>query len=138
MRTLLGVFHSLERGQVARDQFEKAGYDVQYIDNSRPASDVTHDVSAAGGEGPGGGAAAGAAFGGMVTGGVGAVPGAILGGAVGKWLSQKRAEEYARDVAEGGVLLIVHAEELIPASEAEALLYKLGADHVENGEVPVP
>jgi hypothetical protein len=71
-------------------------------------------------------------------GGIGAVPGAVVGRAVGKWLSNKRAEEYERDVAHGGVLLIVHAEEVAPTAEAESLLYTLGADHVENGEVPAP
>jgi hypothetical protein len=57
---------------------------------------------------------------------------------VGKWLSNKRAEDHERDVAQGGVLLIVHAEAIVPAAEAESLFYKLGADNVENGEVPVP
>jgi hypothetical protein len=71
-------------------------------------------------------------------GGIGAVPGAIVGRVVGKWLSNKRAEDHERDVAQGGVLLIVHAEAIVPAAEAESLFYKLGADNVENGEVPVP
>lgn len=137
VRTLLGVFHSLERGRAARDHFENAGYEVEYIDNSRSASDVTHQVSGAGAEGSGGSAAAGAVVGGIMGGGIGAIPGALVGGAVGKWLGNKRAEEYSHDVAQGGVVLIVRVEELVPGAEAESLFYKLGADHVENGETPV-
>ncbi len=134
MRTLLGVFHSGKRGLAARDQFEQAGYDVDFVDNAHPAADVTHEMSEGGGEGRTGSTATGAALGGIMGGGVGAVPGAFIGRAVGKWVSDKRSKEYQRDVANGGVLLIIRAEEVVPAAEAESMLYTLGADHVENGE----
>jgi hypothetical protein len=137
MRTLLGIFHSLERGRAARDRFQEAGYDVELLDQSSPTANITHELSERGGEGREGSAAAGATLGGLMGGGIGALPGAALGRVMGDWLSDKRAEEYARDVANGGALLIVRAEELVPAAEAESLLYELGADHVENGERPV-
>ena len=75
-------------------------------------------------------------IGGIVGGGIGAVPGALLGGVLGDWLASQRAEEYERDVVAGGVMLVIRAPELAPAAQAESMLYQLGADHVENGEVP--
>jgi len=137
MRTLLGVFHSRERGRAARDQFAGAGYAVDFIDNESPAGEVTHTISERGGEGGEASTASGATMGALAGAGVGAVPGAILGRVVGNWLTNKRAEEYEQDIANGGAAVIVHAEEIVPAANAESMLYQLGADHVENGERPV-
>jgi hypothetical protein len=131
------VFHAQERGRAARDELMSAGYQVDFIDNQSPAAEVTHHISERGGEGPANSAASGATLGGLAGGGIGAVPGAILGRVVGNWLTEKRSEEYEQDVANGGAVVIVHAEELAPAAKAESMLYQLGADHVENGERPV-
>jgi hypothetical protein len=137
MRTLLGVFHSRERGRAARDQFARAGYEVQLIDQPESAADLAQRVSESGGEGRSSSSASGATLGGLAGGGIGAVPGAILGRVVGNWLTQQRTQEYEQDIANGGAALIVHAEELMPAANAESMLYQVGADHVENGERPV-
>jgi hypothetical protein len=134
-RTLLGVFTTAEAGRTAARHFEEAGYTVQVIDSPTAAGAVARGESEDGTDGKAGGAASGAAIGGLVSGGVGAVPGAWLGRLVGGWLASHRAEQYERDVANGGVLLIVQAEELAPAARAEQMLYQLGAEHVENGEV---
>jgi hypothetical protein len=73
---------------------------------------------------------------GLASGGTGALPGALIGKIVGGWLDEHRAREYERDIARGGVLLVVQAPELAPAAKAEAMLYDSGADHVESGETP--
>jgi phage tail tape-measure protein len=138
MRTLLGVFHSLERARSARDAFTNAGYEVELIDSSSPTERVSEQATHAGGEGDNAGTAAGATFGALAGGGIGAVPGAAIGRAVAGWLSSHRAAEYQEDIANGGGLVVIHAEELVPAANAESLLYQLGADHVESGEHPLP
>ncbi len=108
------------------------------VSRARPevARDLARGESDKGPSGDAAGTASGATLGAIAGGGIGAVPGALIGHVVGQWLTDVRAREYERDVADGGVLLVVQAPELEPAAHAEDMLRQASADHVESGETP--
>jgi len=137
MRTLLGVYKAGDRGRTAAELLRRTGYEVEIIGDPSMAADVARHKVDEGSEKPQSSAASGAVVVGLASGGIGALPGALLGGVVGGWLNEKRAREYEKNIANGGVLLVVRAPELAPAATAEKMLYESGADHVESGETPI-
>ena len=123
-------------GLLAMERLRTAGLAVELIDQSSQAAESSREASSGrnqdGTKAAGSVAAVGALAGGMI----GAVPGALVGALVGKGLTEMNASRYERAVADGGVVLVVTAEELQPAAKAEDMLRESGAIHVHTGETP--
>jgi hypothetical protein len=130
--TLLGLFRTREEGLRTLDRLREDGFAEQIIQTPEVAAGRSRDASGP----PNRDEATGAAIGALAGGLVGSVPGALLG-ALGKHgLSEVNARWYERTVAEGGMLLVMEAREILPAARGEDTLRRGGVVHVHTGEVP--
>ena len=118
------------------ERLRAAGFEVQTIENPTDAAESSRDAAAHRQRDESAGAATGAVVGALGAGVIGAVPGALLGVLAGRGLSEANASRYERDVAAGGIALVVDAPEIIPAAQAEDVLREGGAVHVHTGEIP--
>ncbi len=136
MRTLLGLFMTRADGLLAMERLRTAGLPVELIDQPPQAGESSRDASSGHNQDSPKAAGSVAAVGALAGGLLGAVPGALVGALVSKGLTEMNASRYERAVADGGVVLVVTAEELQPAAQAEDILRASGAIHVHTGETP--
>jgi hypothetical protein len=136
MRRLLGLFTTREAGLRTLDRLRAAGLTVETIASPAAAAESSREATTHHQRDESTGAAGGAALGALAGGVIGALPGVVLGALAGHGLTELNARRYEQVVAEGGIVLVVDAPEILPAAQAEDLLREGGAVHVHTGEVP--
>ena len=136
MRRLLGLFRTREDGLRTLARLRAAGFQVETLETPTAADRAAREAASGGQSAESTGPATGAALGALSGGLIGAVPGALVGALASHGLGDETALEYQRVVGEGGIVLVVDAPEIQPATEAEDLLREGGAVHVHTGEVP--
>jgi hypothetical protein len=136
MHTLLGLFSSRAQGMQTAERLRAAGLNVETIESAGAAAETVRDVNTTDDKGDAAAPTSAAALGGLAGLGVGAIPAGLVGTLIGKGLAKQTAERYEREVAEGGLAVLVEAPEIQPAAEAETMLRAGGAVHVHTGERP--
>ena len=138
MRTLVGLFAVREEGLHALARLREAGLEAELIEGAPAAAESSRSASTQRDtSGDSTTTASGATVGALAGGGLGAVPAALIGKLLAHGLTEMHAHQYEQTVAQGGVVVTVHAPELQPAALAEDILRQGNAVHVHTGEHPV-